>query len=286
MVSKFVRMEYSCNENIWAGKYRNLHNLPHWHKEHELIYVNSGTAKIHMNQNCYQAGPKDCFFCSGGDTHRISGSQDSIISTILFNTACAQSIVTQYTLCSPRLVHTYPIESFYNNISRELTQQQPFFQVKTDMYISDLIVDIFRKEETRPYEDRSQIYEKYKTLLTLLNENYEYITFEDAASIMGFTKPYFSKFFKNMFGMTFSSYMQILRVEHAIQLLSEGQMTLTEVSAKCGFNSIRTFNRVFKTLTGTTPKSVSRDVRLDTYTHKNLSGIYDPTLQISEYLKY
>ena len=284
-MSRFVRMEYRYDENIWVGKYRNLHNLPHWHEDHELIYINSGTAEIYIDQVCYYAEAGDCFFCRGGNVHRINGSADSIISTLLFSTTCANSVITKYTLCSPKLSQVYPIEEYYNKIFSELTQEQEFFQIKVDVYITNLMVEIFRKEEIRFYESHGQDYEKYKKLQKILDERMEFITFDEAADLMGFSKVYFSRYFKNMFGMTFSRYMQIIRVEQAILLLAENKMTMAEISAKCGFNSIRTFNRVFRELTGVTPKSIAKDTRPNTYYQKDLSGIYDPTMPVSECLE-
>ena len=37
MAARFERKEYDPGVPLWVGKYKNLHNLPHWHMENEII---------------------------------------------------------------------------------------------------------------------------------------------------------------------------------------------------------------------------------------------------------
>mgnify|MGYP004705387723 CR=1 FL=1 len=39
MLANFEKRAYNGTERVWTGRYRNLHNLPHWHLENELICV-------------------------------------------------------------------------------------------------------------------------------------------------------------------------------------------------------------------------------------------------------
>ena len=54
-------------------------------------------------------------------------------------------------------------------------------------------------------------------------------------------------------GMTFTQYLSQRRVEMAMELLSATRMPVTQVALQCGFNSIATFNRVFRDVKGCTP---------------------------------
>ena len=86
--------------------------------------------------------------------------------------------------------------------------------MKVSCLMTDFIIDMFRHEplcEQKQLKDSSSI-ENYKNLLSEIEEKCSYITFEDACSFMGLTKPYFSRFFKNISGMTFSQYLNIIRL--------------------------------------------------------------------------
>lgn len=71
---------------------------------------------------------------------------------------------------------------------------------------------------------------------------------------------YFSRLFHSLTGMTFSQYSNRVRVEKAVEILkSNDDVSMTEVSLRCGFDSIRNFNRIFKKYTGYTPRSLPKD---------------------------
>ena len=61
--------------------------------------------------------------------------------------------------------------------------------------------------------------------------------------------------------MTFSQYLNAVRLEHAIELLKNNteHLAITEIAAKCGFDTIRHFNRVFKDITGMSPRQMPSD---------------------------
>ena len=89
-----------------------------------------------------------------------------------------------------------------------------------------------------------------KNLLYDIDENVENYSFEKAVSYMHMSDAYFSRFFKKISGMTFSQYLNHIRVNKAIDLIRSGEQSMTEISRLCGFDTIRNFNRVFRQITG------------------------------------
>jgi len=78
--------------------------------------------------------------------------------------------------------------------------------------------------------------------------------------------------------MSFSDYLNIIRIENAIQKLREEPVTtIAAVSAACGFSTIRNFNRVFRSLTGFSPRTLPADYRLDTSLRICRTESFDPT---------
>ena len=91
-------------------------------------------------------------------------------------------------------------------------------------------------------------------LLSYMDEHYaDNITLEFAASRMNFSNSHFSKTFKKLMGINFVTYLNLVRVERAASQLRNTGKKITDVALSCGFNNIRTFNRVFKEITGYTP---------------------------------
>ena len=110
------------------------------------------------------------------------------------------------------------------------------------------------------------------------------MTFDEAAEFMCFSKPYFSKYFRKMSGMTFSEYLNIVRVSAAVKMLSRGNMAIGEAALAAGFGTIRSFNRVFKQLTGCTPRELPKE---QIFIESGMSAIekgFDPTLGVTRVL--
>ncbi len=53
--------------------------------------------------------------------------------------------------------------------------------------------------------------------------------------------------------MNFKSLLNVFRFDKACRLLANKSIDIGDISEKCGFGSLRNFNRVFKDLSGTSP---------------------------------
>ena len=56
-------------------------------------------------------------------------------------------------------------------------------------------------------------------------------------------------------GQSFTQFVNAYRIAEARRLLTESELQITEIAFRVGFNSLATFNRVFKEITGTTPRA-------------------------------
>ena len=70
---------------------------------------------------------------------------------------------------------------------------------------------------------------------------------------------YLSRIFKKYHGINISEYITLYRLDRAKELLNEKKM-VGEVVDKCGFGSLRTFLRVFKSVEGITPGQYKHSV--------------------------
>ena len=70
---------------------------------------------------------------------------------------------------------------------------------------------------------------------------------------MHLNKYYISHIFNERLNISFTDFINSLRIEHACSLLERGA-NITEVALSSGFSSVRTFNRVFLQTLNTTPR--------------------------------
>lgn len=145
MLANFEKRENPGKSSVWAGSYQNLHNLPHWHLECELIYVQAGEVTISHNNTAYHLQKEDCIFINSGEIHYIKGSEDSITDILMFDTALLGNISPKhFQLLYPRLRHHYPVMEYFHAIRDELKKKKEFYDVKVSCLMTDFIIDMFR----------------------------------------------------------------------------------------------------------------------------------------------
>ena len=69
--------------------------------------------------------------------------------------------------------------------------------------------------------------------------------------------PSIFKIFKEISGLTFTDYLNRVKIEKAVNLIQTTDLTISSVAEKCGFVNIRSFNRAFKKTTGKTPTEIN-----------------------------
>ncbi|MBR6726869.1 MAG: helix-turn-helix transcriptional regulator, partial [Clostridia bacterium] len=79
------------------------------------------------------------------------------------------------------------------------------------------------------------------------------ITMQDVARAIGYDHHYLSNLVQKGLGTTFRTLLNEYRISHAQYLLISGQDTVVSIADACGYDSLCSFNRNFKEITGTTP---------------------------------
>lgn len=275
MLGIYEKRHFAEGEKIWIGSYKNLTNVLHWHLECEIIQIVEGSAQIKIGDSCYAATKGDSFFCTSEQLHYIVGSPDSCVDVMIFNESLTKGLTDNYMMTSAKIPHCVSVNKYFAEIKKEQSQKGPFYCEKIEINVRDLIIDIFRSCQIIKQNKDNRL---HKDLITRIHNEFSHITFKEAVHYSGYSASYFSKMFKKLAGMSFSEYLNIIKIENAILLLRENNnTTITSVSEKCGFSTVRNFNRVFKNITGYSPTSLPKDLIIDTELHISKTDDFDPT---------
>ena len=82
----------------------------------------------------------------------------------------------------------------------------------------------------------------------------EPLTLELLAQELHTNKYYISHIFSNRIQINFRQYLNLIRLEYAIQLMKTTSAPLTDISLEAGFSSQRSFNRAFTQIMGISPR--------------------------------
>jgi len=83
----------------------------------------------------------------------------------------------------------------------------------------------------------------------------EKIESDELAAIAGFSKFHFLRLFKQYMEVTYYDYLTTRRIQYAEKLLIDPDCTIMQAAFRSGFNSLTTFNRVFKMHKKCTPSA-------------------------------
>lgn len=99
------------------------------------------------------------------------------------------------------------------------------------------------------------VYDIMKYLSTHYTEE---VSLDTLSGILGVSKSYLSHTFSRHMGVNFRTCVNTLRADRACILLRSTQRRMTDIAYECGFETQRTFNRVFLSLYGISPSDYRR----------------------------
>jgi len=73
------------------------------------------------------------------------------------------------------------------------------------------------------------------------------------ATVSGISQAHFARSFREAFGIPPHRYLLTRRIERARAMLRDTELSITEVAFAAGWNSLGTFTRTFRDVTGQTP---------------------------------
>ena len=270
---------YNSDLMVWYSGYENISFVAHWQKEIELVYVRSGEASFHVADHSFIAHAGDLVICESGQIHYSdSYTTKNLLDFLIFDTNVISSryhnphfknpLVTAEELQNLGL--TESLQRLFAHIPEELEKKQPYYKDIVTASIREfwflLKRNLPRAEKANDASRRNRMLEEFQELLDYIDKHYaEDLTLENASSMMHFSPSHFSKTFKKLMGMNYVTYVNMVRIEQAIQMLSTGQHRMIDIALECGFSNIRSFNRTFKEITGYTPTEFSSQVDPDVY---------------------
>lgn len=174
-----------------------------------------------------------------------AGDLSSIKTKILSICTILSRLATERTSLSQEQAESY----FYdmNVLNKAVSFQE------LSILTSNLVENITQAVATSSYSGNSQI---IRLAIQNVNENYKNkISLKTVANHLHTNPSYLSMLFKQEMGITFTDYLNQVRINKSCELLTNTSLNLIDVSLQAGFDDQSYFSKVFKKLKGITPKS-------------------------------
>ena len=240
----------------------------HWHSFGEIILVGPGEKNIYkIGQKIYNLVEGDVVLIWPMEMHEIVDADRACSIILQFSNKIADAVFD-----FKRIIHYYHnLHVICINTHRDLALKLGDIARKMrDIFISNtsnkeilcttllfefmLILDEHRQELSGELTDKyfssvtDELYFKMVKVTDYIKNNLtdDNLTQSEMAKRAGISKDYFSRIFKEITGLNYNKWLNLIRVEKAAELMLNDNMSLTEIAMLSGFQSISSFNRVFK----------------------------------------
>lgn len=257
-------MNKSTPHYPWCGITTDTSRALHMHDEIEVAVFVNNDVEILTDTGTYKADRDDIVIFMPGEIHGFN----NMIGGQYFLKIPVNSVRDTLDMYSIRLMQKVfkkgdkyydRLNECINNIRDEDENRNTGYVFAVNKWVNEMVVILLRdvgyEKFSSSQKRRLLVYKAFLDNVSgYIDKNMEKeILLEDIASYCGYTRTYFSHIFKEVTGCGFNEYLTIMRVDKAKELLKTTNMTHVEVAYSCGFNSVRTFNRVFSKITGVTP---------------------------------
>ncbi len=238
----------------------------HWHDHIEFLYVKSGNGIFECNSVPHHVKPGDLIVVNSGELHcGYSLSEYFSYNVIIVDPVVLQSSytntidikyiapITQKLLIFNNVVNDdTDILHCINRIIEEANGKKIGFElsIKSDVFrVLVLLMRSHVKNTIKPnvYEMRKKELERLNPVFQFIEQNYaQKITGLFLSKMINISHYHFCHLFKQMTDKSITEYINIIRINKAIDLLFSTDMNITEISLATGFNDINYFIRQFK----------------------------------------
>lgn len=225
-------------------------NFPmHLHSSFEFIIVTEGEMVVTVDGTPYVLCCMDALLIFPNQMHKLETPEHSCHFLCIF----PQNIVQAY---SKTVMSKVPEDNKFRpefSLVERLASLNDNDTVMTVKGVLYSLCGIF--DQNRIYKERAGGKESLLSdIFRFVEDNYgNDCSLEALSRHTSYHYVYLSKYFKQCTGMSFTDYVNRYRVSEACYLLQNLDQTILKTAYDCGFDSLRSFNRNFKAIIGTTP---------------------------------
>lgn len=234
-------------------RYADIHFNLHMHRHPELVYIRQGTVLVECGGKTETICAGECALIPSNGIHGYRSCGPSVSDVCIFSEAYVPTFSRQIRrkkaeqtkfVCSA-VTRTFAEEKLF------LPNQTPdLYTLKATLYA--VLGEYLQQVPLHECSEKSELL--MQRIIDYVERNYtENITLKSMAEELGYEEHYLSRCFHNLVPMHFSRYVNYYRVDAAAGLLRSTELSITEIALQSGFQSIRSFNRVYRDLTGHAP---------------------------------
>ncbi|WP_430612830.1 helix-turn-helix domain-containing protein [Flavobacterium sp. JP2137] len=236
---------------VWHDSNWKFGDAPHQHQMGQLIYVESGFQYLYTPERSYLIPQHHCAWIPANCRHHSTSPKERVfLRTIFFQVNDERDFY--------KTLQLFPAP----NVLREMilfTERYSCIQTEDEVesaFLQGLLLSLPQMVTTAaplsvPVPQQPKLAEVVRTIVEQLDQP---INFKALALRYGYSLRTLERSFQEELGLTPSSYLQMIRMIKAMELLTDGHHHIGEVAYSVGYQSVPTFSKTFKAMFGKSPK--------------------------------
>lgn len=245
-------------EGVSAEWKKTVHFPPHLHEAIEVVYVTEGNIELGVGQELYHMDEGDFAIVFPNVIHhyQVFRKEENKVIYLYLEPSMSPVYYKDLQTYSPKnpVVKKEKVHPDVVNSVKFLASVTECSPLLIQAYIQMILAHVFAE---MPMIEKSAVGSDdliYNAVEYVAKNFREPISLEKMAYDLCVSKYVLSRMFAKTFHCNFSKYVNGVRLNYAVAALENTQDTVTNICLECGFESQRTFNRVFKEKYKITPR--------------------------------
>ncbi len=241
-------------EYVSIHKNTNLCFQKHLHRSFELICVTEGSLELQIGRQIYLLKTGQAALILPCHIHAYHTPESSKNFLCIFS----EDYLPDFCLFIRGKHVSSPVFTLDDPVllrQLEYSREAPF-AFKAALYrIVHLFTEACPFQESDNRDDPALL----EQIISYVQTNFlKKLSLRDLAQELGYHYNYLSGFINRHLGLHFCAFVNLYRADYACELLMQPQIPVSEIAERCGFETIRSFNRNFLQFHGCTPQEYRR----------------------------
>ena len=244
----------------------------HYHASYELYYLFSGERNYFVKDSSYRIRAGDLILIDSNAVHKStdSGIPDHERIVLYFSPGYfdrfpadeRELLRAPFTggrpLVSLNLQERLRAEELLISLLNELHTRPTGYRLHVQHMAGELLLLVARasrKPEVSTMPEPTPVQRKVSEIVRHINGHFaEPLELDELSRRFFISRSHLSRTFKEVTGFGFAEYVNITRVREAQRLLRETKTSVTRISEQVGFENFSHFGKMFKRLSGVSPR--------------------------------
>lgn len=231
-----------------------------WHENIEILCIAEGSGHILCNATPYPVKKGDIFIVNAHELHGMTSANSMEYHCIIVNSEfLADNGISVTKVHFQNRIHDEALWAVYMEAVNEITSSNAYSQLGVRARILELFVLLMRNylvDSATPDSESNTVISIKKGVQFMNAEYARKLSLDEIADAAGLSKYHFSREFKKATGSTVTSYLNIVRCNHAKLLLASKEYSVHDVAIQCGFTNDSLFSKTFRSVMGYSPSKV------------------------------